>query len=73
MWLEIKPDDVQDVAVDGHTVKTYSFGSGDNVVLCANGGPGLPCDYLRDSHSCLAGQRYRAGSGISHKAILTSR
>ncbi len=59
MWSEIEPDDVQDVTVDGYTVKTYSFGNGDNVVLCANGGPGLPCDYLRDSHSCLAEKGYR--------------
>ncbi|MFX0541187.1 proline iminopeptidase-family hydrolase [Roseovarius sp. S4756] len=59
MWSEIEPDEVKDVTVDGYTVKTYSFGSGDNVVLCANGGPGLPCDYLRDSHSCLAAEGYR--------------
>ena len=59
MWSEIEPDDHQDVTVDGYTVKTYSFGTGDNVVLCANGGPGLPCDYLRDSHSCLKSEGYR--------------
>src|SRR5690606_30254454 len=73
MWSEIKPDEVQDVTVDGYTVKTYSFGSGDNVVLCANGGPGLPCDYLRDSHSCLAERGYRVvawdqlGTGASDR------
>lgn len=73
MWSEIKPDDVRDVTVDGYTVKTYSFGSGDNVVLCANGGPGLPCDYLRDSHSCLAERGYRVvawdqlGTGASDR------
>lgn len=59
MWSEIEPDAVVDVVVDGFSVKTYSFGSGDNVVLCANGGPGLPCDYLRDSHSCLKDKGYR--------------
>lgn len=59
MWSEIEPDDRQDVKVDGYTVKTYSFGTGDNVVFLANGGPGLPCDYLRDSHSCLATEGYR--------------
>jgi len=59
MWSEIEPDEIKDVTVDGHTVKTYSFGTGENVVLCANGGPGLPCDYLRDSHSCLASKGYR--------------
>lgn len=73
MWSEIKPDDVQSVTVDGYTVKTYSFGSGDNVILCANGGPGLPCDYLRDSHSCLAEKGYRVvawdqlGTGASDR------
>lgn len=59
MWSEIEPDEIKDVTVDGYTVKTYSFGSSDNVILCANGGPGLPCDYLRDSHSCLAAEGYR--------------
>lgn len=59
MWSEVEPDEVKDVTVDGYTVKTYSFGTGGNVVLCANGGPGLPCDYLRDSHSCLAAEGYR--------------
>lgn len=73
MWSEIKPDDVQDVTVDGYTVKTYSFGKGNNVLLCANGGPGLPCDYLRDSHSCLAEKGYRVvawdqlGTGASDR------
>lgn len=59
MWSEVEPDEIKDVTVDGYSVKTYSFGSGDNVILCANGGPGLPCDYLRDSHSCLASEGYR--------------
>ncbi|MBK0329263.1 proline iminopeptidase-family hydrolase [Rhodobacteraceae bacterium F11138] len=59
MWSEIEPDEVKDITVDGYSVKTYSFGSGENVVLCANGGPGLPCDYLRDSHSCLAAEGFR--------------
>ncbi len=73
MWSEIEPDEVKDVTVDGYTVKTYSFGTGDNVVLCANGGPGLPCDYLRDSHSCLAAEGYRVvawdqlGTGASDR------
>ena len=44
IWSEIEPDKLQDVTVDGYTVKTYSFGNGDNVMFCANGGPGLPCD-----------------------------
>jgi proline iminopeptidase len=40
-------------------VVAYSFGTGEEVIFCLNGGPGLPCDYLRDSHSRLAGNRYR--------------
>jgi proline iminopeptidase len=59
MWYEKAADDVVDVKVDGYTVVTYSFGSGDDVLLCLNGGPGLPCDYLRDSHSFLSDHGYR--------------
>jgi proline iminopeptidase len=59
MWREIEPDDRIEVTVDGHTVVAYSFGSGDEVVFCLNGGPGLPCDYLREAHSCLKDHGYR--------------
>lgn len=59
MWREIEPSEVHDVSVDGYRVRTYSFGSGENVVLCLNGGPGLPCDYLREAHACLIDQGYR--------------
>jgi len=54
-----KADQVIRVPVHGHEVVTYSFGTGDEVLLCLNGGPGLPCDYVRDSHSRLAVDRYR--------------
>ena len=41
------------ISVDGYNVVTYTYGSGDNTILLLNGGPGLPCDYLRDPHiSC---------------------
>jgi len=53
------PDETFRVKVDGHEVQVYSFGSGDEVLLCLNGGPGLPCDYVRDSHSVLADHGYR--------------
>lgn len=43
----------------GHDVVAYSFGQSDEVLFCANGGPGLPCDYLRDSHSIMAERGYR--------------
>jgi hypothetical protein len=35
MWQERKPDAVGEVKVDSHTVKTYSFGEGDNVLSCS--------------------------------------
>ena len=59
MMDERAPDETVDVGVDGHNVVAYSFGSGDEVLFCVNGGPGLPCDYLRDSHSWLADKGYR--------------
>jgi proline iminopeptidase len=59
MSEERSADQVVEVAVDGYKVVTYSFGSGDQVVLCVNGGPGLPCDYLREPHACLADHGYR--------------
>jgi proline iminopeptidase len=56
---ERKPDHVIRVPVHGYEVVTYSFGRGGEVLFCLNGGPGLPCDYVRDSHSRIAGDRYR--------------
>jgi len=57
-----QPDTMQRVAVDGGEVMTYGFGSGDDVLLLVNGGPGLPCDYLRDSHSHLADKGFRVAT-----------
>ena len=55
-----QPDETRAVEIaGGHRVVTYSFGAGDEVVLCLNGGPGLPCDYLRVPHACLADHGYR--------------
>ena len=53
------PDEIRRVAVDGFEVVTYSYGSGENILFLLNGGPGLPCDYLRDPHIFLAGEGYR--------------
>ena len=59
--------------MDGHKVVAYAFGDGEETVLCLNGGPGLPCDYLRDAHSCLIDQGYRVvafdqlGTGASDR------
>jgi proline iminopeptidase len=68
-----KPDEVIRVAVPGGKVAVYSFGKGDEVLLCMHGGPGCTCDYVRDSHSFLADHGYRVvvydqlGSGRSDK------
>jgi len=73
MWREIAPDETIDIDVDGHRVRAYSFGKGSNTVLCLNGGPGLPCDYLREAHSCLTDHGYRVvafdqlGTGASDR------
>ena len=47
------------ISVDGYNVVTYTYGSGDNTILLLNGGPGLPCDYLRDPHIYLADKGYK--------------
>ena len=59
MALLRPPDEVIRVPVQGHEVVAYSFGTGEEVLFCLNGGPGLACDYIRDSHSHLAQGRIR--------------
>lgn len=43
---------------EGYEVLAYRYGpdprEAAQVLVCLNGGPGLPCDYLRDSHAELA-------------------
>ena len=39
MWREIEPDEKITVAVDGHRLVAYSFGSGPDVLFLVNGGP----------------------------------
>ena len=76
--LERQPDTMERLAVEGGEVVTYSFGSGDNVLLLVNGGPGLPCDYLRDGHSQMADKGWRVatwdqlGAGRSDRPDDTS-
>ena len=53
------PDEIQNVTVDGYNIVTYSYGEGSDVLLLLNGGPGLPCDYLRDPHIPLADEGFR--------------
>ncbi|APO79267.1 proline iminopeptidase 2 (plasmid) [Rhizobium etli 8C-3] len=73
MWREIEPEARHQIGVDGYKVVAYSFGSGPETILCLNGGPGLPCDYLRDAHSCLIDKGYRVvafdqlGTGASDR------
>ena len=73
MWREIEPDKRHHIDVDGHRVVAYEYGEGDDTLLCLNGGPGLPCDYLREAHSCLSLHRYRViafdqlGTGCSDR------
>jgi proline iminopeptidase len=77
MWREIEPDARHEIEVDGHKVVAYSFGNGPETVFCLNGGPGLPCDYLRDAHSCLIDRNYRVvafdqlGTGASDRPTDT--
>ncbi|MEE8535695.1 MAG: proline iminopeptidase-family hydrolase [Kiloniellales bacterium] len=59
MSEERQPDEETRVEIDGYEVVTYSYGTGDEVVFLLNGGPGLPCDYLRDPHIVLADRGYR--------------
>jgi len=53
------PDEICQVTVDGYQVVTYSYGSGENILFLLNGGPGLPCDYLRDPHIFLVEKGFR--------------
>lgn len=73
MWREIQPDERFQIDVDGYRVVAYSFGTGSETIFCLNGGPGLPCDYLREAHSCLIDKGYRViafdqlGTGASDR------
>ena len=61
------------IAVEGGEVVAYSFGAGDETLLITNGGPGLPCDYVREPHAHLADAGFRVvawdqlGCGASDK------
>ena len=46
-------------AVEGNEVTSYSYGQGDEVLFLLNGGPGLPCNYLRDPLLALVDAGYR--------------
>lgn len=67
------PDRSQRVEIDGHEVVTYEYGQGDEVLFLLNGGPGLPCNYLRDPLVRMVDEGYRVvtydqlGCGASDK------
>ena len=42
------PDHSRRIKVDDYEVVTYEYGDGEEVLFLLNGGPGLPCNYLRD-------------------------
>lgn len=72
--IEVRePDEQLEIEVDGYQVITYSYGKGEDVLFLLNGGPGLPCDYLRDPHIPLVDEGYRVvtydqlGCGASDK------
>lgn len=58
-WDKYPPDREHIVTVGNHKVVVYDFGDGQEIVLALNGGPGLACDYIRDSHSFLKELGYR--------------
>jgi proline iminopeptidase len=60
MWREAEPDQRVEIQIDGgFKVVAYSYGAGDETLLLLNGGPGLPCDYLREAHIPLVDHGYR--------------
>ncbi len=61
MSEERQPDETCRVAVEGGAVAVYSYGTGERVLLVLHGGPGLPCDYVRGSHSMMAGRGWGGG------------
>jgi proline iminopeptidase len=69
VWDDRKADETYEVKLkDGHKVAAYSYGSGDEVVFLLNGGPGLPCNYLRDPHVPLVEHGYRV---VTHDQLGT--
>jgi proline iminopeptidase len=60
VWDDRPADATWEIAVGGgHKVNAYSYGEGDEVVFLLNGGPGLPCNYLRAPLVPLTGHGYR--------------
>ena len=47
------------VKIGRHKVVTFDYGTGEEVLFLLNGGPGLPCDYLRDPLIAMVEKGYR--------------
>jgi proline iminopeptidase len=58
-WYRRAPDAIRRVPVAGHEVVTYSYGISSDVILLLNGGPGIPCDYLREPMIRMVDEGYR--------------
>jgi len=70
-WDERAADETREVTLPGgHSVTTYSFGSGEEVLFLLNGGPGLACDYLREPHVPLAREGWRV---VTYDQLGTGR
>lgn len=57
--MDLPPAVIEKIRLrEGHTVVAYRYGpdprNARDVLIGVNGGPGLPCNYLRDSHAVLA-------------------
>jgi proline iminopeptidase len=48
----------KEVIYRGHKIMTYSYGQGDETLLLVSGGPGCPCNFLRDTHGLYADQGF---------------
>jgi proline iminopeptidase len=56
--MALKPE-TGSVQIGQYRVVTYSYGTGDNVLFLLNGGPGLPCNYLREPMLRMVEDGYR--------------
>ena len=58
MGKALKPE-TKKVKIGKHKVVTYSYGDGKEILFLLNGGPGLPCNYLRDPLLRMVDAGYR--------------
>lgn len=70
LWPDPEPQEIHEISLGAHRVTAYSYGHGEEVLLCLNGGPGLPCDYLRAPHAAIAQYGFRV---VIHDQLGTGR